>query len=207
MTTHLSRRNFLKLAALTAGASGCLPVGDQLANHLEAYSQPPEDTLPGEATWYTSTCRQCPAGCGIVVRTVNGRAKKIEGNPYHPLNQGKLCARGQAGLQVLYNPDRLRNAVQQTGGRGSRQFEPLYWDDALERLLDMLHRLQPTRIAFLGGMMPDHLYLLVQRWLEAMGAPPLVRFNLQALFDGRKEAAGVAQAGEQTFLGTVKAAV
>lgn len=184
MTKHLSRRNFLKLAALSAGISACVPVSQQLASQLEAYPDPPEDTLPGMATWYTSTCRQCPAGCGIVVRSVNGRAKKIEGNPYHPLNRGKLCARGQAGLQVLYNPDRLRNAVQQTGGRGSRQFEPLYWDEALERLLEMLNRIQPGRIAFLGGMMPDHLYFLVERWLEAMGAPPMVRFNLQGLFDG-----------------------
>ena len=161
MTTKISRRNFLKLAALSTGASACVPVSQQLASRLEAYSSPPEETLPGMATWYTSTCRQCPAGCGIVVRTVNGRAKKIEGNPYYPLNQGRLCARGQAGLQVLYNPDRLRNAVQQTGGRRSRQFEPLYWDSALERLLQLLQSIQPTRIAFLGGSMPDHLYLLV----------------------------------------------
>jgi anaerobic selenocysteine-containing dehydrogenase len=40
----------------------------------------------------------CPPGCGTVVRTMNGRALKIEGNPEHPLNRGKLCARGQAGL-------------------------------------------------------------------------------------------------------------
>ncbi|MCK5314949.1 MAG: molybdopterin-dependent oxidoreductase, partial [Anaerolineales bacterium] len=196
MTTKISRRNFLKLAALSTGASACVPVSQQLASRLEAYSSPPEETLPGMATWYTSTCRQCPAGCGIVVRTVNGRAKKIEGNPYYPLNQGRLCARGQAGLQVLYNPDRLRNAVQQTGGRRSRQFEPLYWDSALERLLQLLQSIQPTRIAFLGGSMPDHLYLLVERWLEAMGAPPLVRFNLQAMFDGRNT---TEKAGESLF--------
>ena len=193
MTTKLSRRNFLKLAALSTGASACVPVGHQLASRLEAPTHPPEETLPGMATWYSSTCRQCPAGCGIVVRTVNGRAKKIEGNPNYPLNQGRLCARGQAGLQVLYNPDRLRNAVQQTGGRGSRQFEPLYWDNALEHLLQKLQNTQPARIAFLGGLMPDHLYLLVQRWLEALGAPPLVRFNLQAMFDGRSTTAKAAE--------------
>jgi anaerobic selenocysteine-containing dehydrogenase len=185
MTSTLSRRNFLKLAALSTGAGACVPVSQQLASRLEAYNQPPEELLSGTATWYTSTCRQCPAGCGIVVRTINGRAKKIEGNPYHPLNEGKLCARGQAGLQALYNPDRLRNAVEQTGGRGSRHFEPLYWDSALERLLQMLQSIQPTRIAFLGGSMPDHLYLLVKGWLEAMGVPPMVRFNLQTMFDGR----------------------
>lgn len=184
MTTILSRRSFLKLATIAAGTSACVPVSQQLADRLEPHARPPEDTLPGEATWYTSTCRQCPAGCGIVVRTVNGRAKKIEGNPNHPLNRGKLCARGQAGLQVLYNPDRLRNAVQQTGGRGSRQFEPLYWENALELLLHTLENTHPARLAFLGGKMPDHLYFLVSRWLQAQEAPPMVRFNLQTMFDG-----------------------
>lgn len=164
MKSKLSRRSFLKIAALTAGTSACVPVSRHLSNQLEPYSQPPEETLPGEATWFSSTCRQCPAGCGIVVRTINGRAKKIEGNPNHPLNQGKLCARGQAGLQALYHPDRLKNAVQQIGGRGSRQFEPLYWDAALELLLEKLAQADPNGIAFLGGFMPDHLYFLVQRW-------------------------------------------
>ncbi|MEE8235788.1 MAG: twin-arginine translocation signal domain-containing protein, partial [Gammaproteobacteria bacterium] len=53
---------------------------------------PPEDYSPGVATWYNTVCNQCSAGCGISVRTREGRAKKIEGNPAHPVNQGRLCA-------------------------------------------------------------------------------------------------------------------
>jgi molybdopterin-containing oxidoreductase family iron-sulfur binding subunit len=68
---------------------------------IEPFVRPPEDVLAGEPTWYASTCRQCASGCGIVVSVINGRAKKIEGNSLHPLNHGKLCARGQAGVQVL----------------------------------------------------------------------------------------------------------
>src|SRR3989304_6441107 len=130
MTKKISRRDFLKIATGAAVATGFASKVRPVI--LEPYVRPPEETLPGKATWYASTCRQCPAGCGIVVRTINGRAKKIEGNPRHPLNRGKLCARGQAGLQVLYNPDRLKHAVRQTGGRGSRRFEPLYWEEALK---------------------------------------------------------------------------
>ena len=109
---RLSRRDFLKIAAGTTAATGFAPAMRRIV--LEPFVRPPEDVLPGQAVWYASTCRQCAAGCGIVVRVINGRAKKIEGNPLHPLNRGKLCARGQAGLQVLYNPDRLKNAVRQT---------------------------------------------------------------------------------------------
>src|SRR5512134_2515052 len=168
MPKTLSRRNFIKIAAGATAATGLAPVVRSVV--IEPFIHPPEDELPGQATWYASTCRQCPAGCGIVVRTINGRARKIEGNPLHPLNHGKLCARGQAGLQVLYNPDRLKNAVRQTGGRGSRTFEPLYWDDALKTLTDKISGLSdPSRLAFFGGLMPDHLYQLTSGLLTALG--------------------------------------
>src|SRR3972149_3103421 len=117
MPKTLTRREFLKLAAGATAATGLAPAVRSIV--IEPFVRPPEELLPGQATWYAITCRQCPAGCGIIVRTINGRAKKIEGNPLHPLNRGKLCARGQAGLQALYNPDRLKNAVRQTGGGGA----------------------------------------------------------------------------------------
>ncbi len=184
MTKRLSRRDFLKIATGAAVATGFAPTVRRIV--LEPFVRPPEETLPGKATWYASTCRQCPAGCGIVVRTINGRAKKIEGNPAHPLNRGKLCARGQAGLQVLYNPDRLQNAVRQSGGRGSHKFEPLYWAEALEVLTDKLTTLSnPSRLAFLSNLMPDHLHYLVSRFLETIGAPPPIMFDLLSAFGGR----------------------
>src|SRR5574337_1178598 len=170
MTKKLSRRDFLKIAVGATAATGLSPAVRRIV--LEPFVRPPEDVLPGQATWYASACRQCAAGCGIVVRIVNGRAKKIEGNPLHPLNHGKLCARGQAGLQVLYNPDRLKNAVRQSGGRGSRKFEPLYWDEALDILAEKVSGLSnPGRLAIFGGLMPDHLYQLAARLLETLGAP------------------------------------
>jgi anaerobic selenocysteine-containing dehydrogenase len=193
MGTNVSRRHFLKLAAASAALTACTPAAGRIVNLLEPQVRPPEETLPGEAVWYASTCRLCPAGCGIVVRTVNGRAKKIEGNPAHPLNRGKLCALGQAGLQELYHPDRLRNAVAQSGGRGSRLFEPLYWDDALATLLARVQSTEPERIAFLGGLLPDSLYLLVNRWLQTLGAPPPVMYDLHTALEGRGVAAQVAQ--------------
>ena len=184
MTKKLSRRDFLKITTGATAAMGFTQVARK--NVLEPFVRPPEEELPGQATWYASTCRQCAAGCGIVVRVINGRAKKIEGNPLHPLNRGKLCSRGQAGLQVLYNPDRIKNSILQTGGRGSRKFEALYWSDALDMLTDKINRLSsPDRLAFWGGLMPDHLYLLTTRLLETLGAPPPLIFDLQSALEGR----------------------
>jgi anaerobic selenocysteine-containing dehydrogenase len=187
MSKQISRRDFIKIATGAAAATGMAPKVRRAV--LEPFVEPPEEALPGRATWFASTCRQCPAGCGIVVRTINGRAKKIEGNPLHPLNQGKLCARGQAGLQVLYNPDRLKNAVRQTGGRGSRRFEPLYWPDAIELLTQKIASLgNPNRLALLAGLIPDHEYRLASMFLDAIGSPPPVIYDLLSALEGRAAA-------------------
>jgi len=197
MNQKITRRDALKIAAGAIVATG---MGSALRSiTIEPFVQPPEEVLPGKATWYASVCRQCSAGCGIMVRTVNGRAKKIEGNPLHPLNHGKLCARGQAGLQVLYNPDRLKNAVRQSGGRGSHKFEPLYWPEAIDVLKEKITSLSSgKRLAFLSGLMPDHVYRLVTLLLTTLDAPPPVIFDLHSALEGRAAASKLSQ----TLFGT-----
>src|SRR5258706_10822512 len=91
-----NRRDFLRLAGIGAAftASGC----SRPAERIIPYLVPPEDILVGVPYWYASTCRECSEGCGVLVKTREGRAIKVEGNPDHPLSQGALCARGQASL-------------------------------------------------------------------------------------------------------------
>ena len=116
MSEKITRRDFLKLAgagaAATAVLTGCGPASRYVVR--EPYVKMPEYTYNGESTYYATTCRECSAGCGIVVRTMQGRAIKNEGNKIHPVNLGKTCARGQLSLQGLYNPDR----VEHTRSRG-----------------------------------------------------------------------------------------
>jgi anaerobic selenocysteine-containing dehydrogenase len=183
VTPKITRRNFIKIATLGAGAAilaGCANPRRWVT--LEPYVRAPEEQLAGVATWYASTCRMCPAGCGIIVRIMNGRALKIEGNPESPLNQGKLCARGQAGLQLLYNPDRLNAPVTQAS-RGSHQFKPITWEEGINTLYT---KLQATGdgVAVLGGSsMSGHLYDILRRFTTAIGAndpviyDPLVDLN------------------------------
>ncbi|HEU4475005.1 MAG TPA: hypothetical protein VFR72_09200, partial [Gemmatimonadales bacterium] len=106
----LDRRRFLTVLGVSAGGgamalSGC---STDRVQKLVPYLVQSEDQVPGVATWYASTCTECPTGCGVHVRTREGRAVKLEGNPEHPINQGKLCSRGQAALQGLYNPGRIK---------------------------------------------------------------------------------------------------
>lgn len=127
----------MKALGLTA-AGALLPGCNNEVRHLVPYVLPDDEIVPGLANWYASTCGECEAGCGIVVRVMEGRAKKIEGNPLHPLNQGKLCAQGQAALQRLYNPDRLRGPLHRMGSAAEKT--PISWDEGLHELANRIRR-------------------------------------------------------------------
>ncbi|MDD5369071.1 MAG: molybdopterin-dependent oxidoreductase [Anaerolineaceae bacterium] len=184
MPHPITRRNFLKVGAL--GAASAILAGCQNPRRwviLEPYIRPPEEQIAGKATWYASTCRMCPAGCGIIVRIMNGRALKIEGNPDHPLNRGKLCPRGQAGLQLLYNPDRLTGPVQQAK-RGSRQFQPLQWNEAINKLSGLVNAAGNGLAIWLGSTTSGHLIELFTRFAKATGAPAPVIYDLYSALSG-----------------------
>lgn len=136
---ELDRRDFLKTIGIAVAAAG-LPGCEREAHNLVPLLLPDGQSIPGRASWYTSACDECRAGCGILVRVMEGRAKKIEGHPDHPVNRGKVCAKGQAALQGLYNPDRLRQPLRRDGRRGEGRFQPIGWDEAVALWIEQLHR-------------------------------------------------------------------
>ena len=183
--TTFTRREFLKIGAAgtaTAILAGCAQENERWVK-LEPYVRAPEEQLAGIPTWYATTCRMCPAGCGIIVRIMNGRAVKIEGNPDHPVNRGKVCARGQAGLQLLYNPDRVTGAVQQEE-RGSLKYKPLAWNDAINTLYEKLDGAGDALAVWTGSTTSGHLLDLFTRFTQAVGAPDPVRYDLYSGLNG-----------------------
>jgi molybdopterin-containing oxidoreductase family iron-sulfur binding subunit len=118
----MDRRNFFRILSTSAGAltCGCGNKTDVLIPLLV----PEHEIVPGEELWYPAVCTECAAGCATLVRIMQGERiiqrngekvreriaaiKKIEGNPLDPVSGGRLCARGQASVQGLYHPDRLR---------------------------------------------------------------------------------------------------
>jgi len=186
MTRKMTRREFIKTAgvgaAATAVLTGCGPDSRYVVR--EPYTRMPEYTYNGQSTYYSTTCRECPAGCGMVVRTEQGRALKVEGNPNHPVNLGKSCSRAQAALQGLYNPDRIQKPLKQAG-RGSQNVTDLTWDDAVKVVQDTLQNTPAGQVAFLLGMAPDHLFDLVSELCAAIGAPPPVRYGAHEIYDTR----------------------
>ena len=128
-----TRRNFLAWAGISAvGAVGCDIFGrngEEL--RLQSPVMQPEDLVKGRDNWYATLCRQCPASEGVLVRVMEGRAKKVQGNPRYPVNWGKQSARCDAGLQALYHPERLAGPMRRTGARGSGALTPISWEQGL----------------------------------------------------------------------------
>ncbi len=184
MTEKISRRDFLKIAgagtAITTVLTGCGPASRYTTR--EPYTKMPEYNYNGQSTYYATTCRECAAGCGLIVRTMQGRALKAEGNKYNPVNQGKTCARGQSTLHGLYNPDRFQNPGKHT--RGEKAFSDMDWDSATAVVADALKG-NPGEIAFLVGMTPDHLFDMVGDLSKALGTPDPIRYGALGLFESR----------------------
>jgi anaerobic selenocysteine-containing dehydrogenase len=193
MGSRISRRRFLRMGvvgAASAALTGCKRIRPWVT--LVPYVKPPEEQIAGVATWYASTCRQCPAGCGVIVRVMNGRALKLEGNPEHPLNQGKLCARGQAGLQVLYNPDRISGPVLQSE-RGSRKFKSIPWNEALNTLYERVQAAGSSVAVWCDSTTSGHLLDLFQRFTKAIGARAPIVFDLYTALNGYSALAAASQ--------------
>ena len=151
----MNRRTFLKIVGMSSisMAAGCTP---------DPYNQPrpdktlyslvhaPDDMVTGDASWYASTCRECPAGCGILAKNREGRVIKVEGNPLHPINQGKLCMRGQAAVQGLFNPDRINTPLLKENGG----WRPITFKEAGDIL--------KTKAAAAAGAGPNRVRMLTE---------------------------------------------
>jgi anaerobic selenocysteine-containing dehydrogenase/Fe-S-cluster-containing dehydrogenase component len=167
----MDRRSFFKIVAASgaAAAGGCGPSPEK---YLSAVI-PPENITPGVPAYFSTVCRECPAGCGLVAKNRDGRVVKLEGNPDHPVNAGALCIRGQAGLQGLYHPDRFRTPLR--GGK------PIAWDEAEKELAGRLAALikgtQGGRIALVSGVESGSLARLMDAWVAAVGARPRIAYE------------------------------
>lgn len=162
----MKRRDFLKFIGIGgAGAAAGFVLGKVSkppGAKLIPYLVPDENIIPGVPNWYASMCAMCEAGCGVHVKVMEGRVKKIEGNPEHPVNKGRLCALGQAIPQVTYNPDRIKGPLKRRGERGSGEFMDITWEEAYVLLAKNLGDLATAKST-------DGLYLLTSQQRGRLG--------------------------------------
>ncbi len=159
---------------LAGVAAGCRPRRDPYA-----VEKPPVPLAPGlragSEEYVVTTCGLCQAGCGLRVRVVEGRAVKIEGNAESPVNGGGVCARGQAALEVLYHPDRIRGPRRRLGARGENRWQAISWDEAIAQLASELGKLRasgaPQSLVLIDGEDAGTTHALWARFLEVFGSP------------------------------------
>jgi anaerobic selenocysteine-containing dehydrogenase/Fe-S-cluster-containing dehydrogenase component len=168
MSDGMKRRTFLKVLGASGAATATVGCSTREVEKLIPYSVAPEEIVPGVPTWYTSTCRECPAGCGIQVETHEGRATKVEGNPLHPISHGNLCLRGQASVQGLYHPDRYTGpSLMEFGVDQPRQVS---WSQAERVVAEEIRRAPRGSVVYLSGDYRGTLDTLADQFAAATGA-------------------------------------
>jgi anaerobic selenocysteine-containing dehydrogenase len=191
----MDRRDFLKIGALSGAGATLTSCGNP--EHQMIRFIPEEEIDGGVATWKPSICPLCPTGCGMLVRVMDGEAevirngqkgllqmglaRKLEGNPAHPISQGRLCARGQAAIQVTYHPDRITHPLKRNGARGTGPFQEISWDEAMSLLLSQLDGLAASgnqkTLAFLTKPMRGQKQTLISHFMQNYGAGQPISFD------------------------------
>ncbi len=178
----VKRREFLKVLGVTGAATTMVGCSTDKVEKLIPYVTSPDNSVPGVSNFYATTCRECAAGCGIIVETRDGRAIKAEGNPEHPVNRGAICARGQAALQGLYNPDRFRGPMLRQNGK----LVSITWEqgiDALHKGVDKAMQSGKAKNAvFINQHEQGLLHTFLDEWLAYRDMPKHISYDAEAPF-------------------------
>lgn len=134
--SKFSRRRFIKIGAATTG--GAVVATGLPSNWWGLDANPLHQPETEGDKVVPSFCEICFWKCGILAHVRDGLVTKIEGNPKHPLSNGRLCPRGVGGRGLLYDPDRLKKPLLRVEKRGEDVFEEVSWDAALDEVAEKL---------------------------------------------------------------------
>ncbi|MEE9250670.1 MAG: molybdopterin-dependent oxidoreductase [Alphaproteobacteria bacterium] len=152
-----TRRNFLKLGAATAGAAAAGQGALISARELERGGKDYSPRTGKERQAIPTACWQCVTRCAAIGYVEEGRLVKIEPQPNSIRTEGKLCAKGQAGVNQVYDPDRVLYPLRRVGARGEGIWKRISWDEALTEVATRLKKLRdeghPEKFMFHYGRM------------------------------------------------------
>ncbi len=166
MQVEISRRKFLQ------GTVALSVIGGTAATNLFSNEEHSKETVPvtsktqtGEAIEVPTLCEMCVNKCAALARVENGVVTKLNPNPRFPKSRNMLCARGNAGIQALYDPDRLKYPMIRVGEKGEGKFKRVTWDEAFEfikeKTVKILDEEEDNRSSFLfcaGEGMAEHTF-------------------------------------------------
>lgn len=175
----ISRRSFLKL---TGAATAAAAVGGH-SRVLRALVPAGEEIKKDKVQKAFSACDMCFNKCGLVARVQDGVVQKLDPNPNFLKSRGMLCARGNAGIQQLYDPDRLKYPLLRKGNRGAGKWQRLSWDQALdlaaEKLAEIGKNYTRCGVLFMAGT--DLQSKFVHRFAEVFGSYNVVSHESNCL--------------------------
>jgi anaerobic selenocysteine-containing dehydrogenase len=169
-----SRRDFLKLGAATAtvavAGGAALTAADELLKGGKDFSP---DT-GAERKAIPSACWACVTRCPMVGYVEDGRLVKIGPQMNSIRTEGHLCAKGQAGVNQVYDPDRVLYPLKRVGARGEGKWKRISWDEALDEVAGRLKKLRdeghPEKLMFhYGRMKASSSKLIKSVFLAAYG--------------------------------------
>ncbi len=164
----ISRRGFMQLSGAAAACAAAGGPARVLHALVSAEKGPAKDT----ARSMFSACDMCFNKCGLIARVEKGVVRKLDPNPKSLKSRGMLCARGNAGIKQLYDPDRLKYPLLRKGPRGEGRWQRLSWDQALDHAAEQMERIgkEYTRCGFLFMAGTDMQSTFVHRLAEAYGS-------------------------------------
>jgi anaerobic selenocysteine-containing dehydrogenase len=165
----LTRRQFLKWAGVTSvGAvvfNGCRVPDHEI--QIQSPVELPEDLVTGRDNFYATAAPFGAGSEGLLVRVMEGRAKKVEGNPDYPMNTGKHGLRAESLLQAAYHPDRITGPLARRGKGGA--FERISWQDAIGRLATLLGEAEAGSVLLAVNPARGELASMVSRFAAGAG--------------------------------------
>ena len=191
MNIKFSRRDILKMGAV--GATAAMTPGLLKAMELQEAGKGADLRTAAERTQVVPyTCLQCNIEDGGLAYIEDGRVVKLEGNPKHPATRGKLCGKGAAGINGLYDPDRILYPMRRVGKRGEGKWKRVSWDEAYKelasRMAEVLDRAKegkgsPNEIALHIGR--NRWFGFDNRFMNALGSD--TRLNHTSICESSKK--------------------
>lgn len=165
----MTRRGFIKLSAAAASSAAAAAGSPRVLHALVSGKQGQENETIKQVF---SACDMCFNKCGLIARVQDGVIKKLDPNPKSLKSRGMLCARGNAGVKQLYDPDRLKYPLLRKGDRGQGKWQRLSWDQALDHAAEQLEKIgkKYTRCGFLFMAGTDMQSTFIHRFAEAYGS-------------------------------------
>ncbi len=148
-----------------------------------------------------SMCGMCAVRCPVKVDVADGVVKWIEGNPNDPGMAGRLCAKGSAGVAMLYDYERPQQPLIREGKRGEGKWRKASWDEALDYITDKLKVIvdkyggKAVALSDRGGPFRD----IHRSFLRALGSPNYFNHDCTCARNVQHAALSLFGSGRKTF--------